>query len=87
MGRVLMPWQSTFKPRRLASGPPRHSATTVNKRHAVVRRTSDAHQAANRIFDEAAIVDTETSDIRHELSDYASTELSAAAEARTNFDE
>jgi predicted metal-dependent HD superfamily phosphohydrolase len=32
------------------------------------------------------ILDAEAVDCKHELSDYATTELDAAAEARTNFD-
>lgn len=76
MGRLFSGFQSTFRPRL-------HRATSTNKRrHAVTNRTGDAYQAADRAFDEAAIVDIEYG---HDVDEVAA-ERAAAAEARTDFD-
>jgi hypothetical protein len=71
---VLSNWRATFKPRL-------HAPKSTHKRPVV--RTGGARQAADRIFDEAATVDTEAADCKHELSDYAAAELESAREARS----
>lgn len=76
MGRVLMAFQSTFRPRQ-------HQAASVRR---PFRAVPAGKLAQNININRDRILDAEA-DAAVELFDYARSELESAAEARINFDE